>query len=192
MQIKPIQRICKYPLLLRELLKYTDEGHSDHANLSSASNKIDIVVKVANEATAALGERDRLLFIQNKIEASPPLVLSDKKLYKEGNFMFSKQTKKPMEKYLLLCGDVFAICKIVSRTKCTLENLYAVNELILSSAAKSQKNVLNLVVAGTDGKATFHIHCNTDDDYAKWNEGFLEALKANPLDVSHLVFLVTF
>jgi hypothetical protein len=120
-----------------------------------ANEKIDAVVKVANEATAVLGERDRLTFIQNKVDAVPPLMLADKKLYKEGNFSFSKLNKKPTEKYLLLCGDIFAICKIVSRTKCTMENLYAVNELqlspVLAGSPQKQKNILNLVVAGTDG-----------------------------------------
>jgi hypothetical protein len=152
-QIKPIQRICKYPLLLRELLKYTEKDHKDHANLIIASDKIDAVVKVANEATAVLGERDRLTYIQNKIESTPPLNLTDKKLYREGNFQFSKLSKKPTEKYLLLCGEIFAICKIVSRTKCTLEHLYSVNELFLAPTipgSNKSKNV-NIVVTGTDG-----------------------------------------
>jgi hypothetical protein len=68
---------------------------------------------------------------------------------------FSKLSKKPAEKYILLCGDIFAICKIVSRTKCTLENLYSVNELILAPAVagspQKQKLILNLTISGTDG-----------------------------------------
>ena len=69
--IKPIQRICKYPLLLKELLKHTEKTHKDYANLLLAAEKIEAVVKVANEATRLLGERDRIAGIQNKIDATP-------------------------------------------------------------------------------------------------------------------------
>jgi hypothetical protein len=31
--IKPVQRICQYPLLLQELLKHTPDAHQDRANV---------------------------------------------------------------------------------------------------------------------------------------------------------------
>jgi hypothetical protein len=34
--IKPVQRVCKYPLLLKELLKYTPESHIDFSDLTEA------------------------------------------------------------------------------------------------------------------------------------------------------------
>jgi hypothetical protein len=47
--IKPVQRICKYPLLLRELIKCTDESHPDFDKLRSALTKIQSVVASVNE-----------------------------------------------------------------------------------------------------------------------------------------------
>jgi protein subunit release factor A len=47
--IKPVQRICKYPLLLRELLKCTESSHPDHEKLTSALEKIQNVVASVNE-----------------------------------------------------------------------------------------------------------------------------------------------
>jgi hypothetical protein len=31
--IKPVQRICQYPLLLQELLKHTPDAHKDRASV---------------------------------------------------------------------------------------------------------------------------------------------------------------
>ena len=49
--LKPIQRICKYPLLLKELLKATEQDHKDRKLLEVASSKIDDIVKTVNERT---------------------------------------------------------------------------------------------------------------------------------------------
>ena len=47
--IKPVQRLCKYPLLLRELKAQSPEGHPDHDSINTAKAKIDEVVDVVNE-----------------------------------------------------------------------------------------------------------------------------------------------
>lgn len=47
--IKPVQRICKYPLLLRELIKSTEASHPDYVKLTNALAKIQSVVAVVNE-----------------------------------------------------------------------------------------------------------------------------------------------
>lgn len=38
--IKPVQRLCKYPLLIRELLSVTDESKPDYAALLEAQEKV--------------------------------------------------------------------------------------------------------------------------------------------------------
>jgi hypothetical protein len=42
--IKPMQRVTKYPLLLREILKHTDATHSDYAALDNCYTRIAEVV----------------------------------------------------------------------------------------------------------------------------------------------------
>jgi len=41
--LTPIQRICKYPLLLRELIKRTPKGHPDHEDVTEALNLMKTV-----------------------------------------------------------------------------------------------------------------------------------------------------
>ena len=47
--IKPVQRICKYPLLIREIIKNTDASHPDYAELKRALERMQQVVSVVND-----------------------------------------------------------------------------------------------------------------------------------------------
>lgn len=193
--IKPIQRICKYPLLLKELLRHTEKTHKDYANLQLASEKIDSVVKVANEATAILGERDRLASIQAKIDSSTPISLQDKKLYKDGNCNFSKQNKKPAERYVVVCGDLLIVCKIL-RPRYQLDTMYYLSDLSLKGGESpapmtlqqqlqlqpKSKYSLTISVAGQE-RNTFTLHCVNEEECKKWTDAITDAIKANPPEV---------
>jgi len=47
--ITPIQRIPRYPLLLRELLKYTDSDHDDYPNIQKAIESMDKIAQIINQ-----------------------------------------------------------------------------------------------------------------------------------------------
>lgn len=47
--LAPIQRICKYPLLLNELLKATPEDHPDHADVAKAAQDMKKLADTINE-----------------------------------------------------------------------------------------------------------------------------------------------
>ena len=47
--IKPIQRICRYPLLLSEVLKHTEDGHPDKGAIRHAHSVMTCVAQDVNE-----------------------------------------------------------------------------------------------------------------------------------------------
>eukprot|EP01103_Thecamoeba_quadrilineata_P010820 TRINITY_DN2441_c0_g1_i2.p1 TRINITY_DN2441_c0_g1~~TRINITY_DN2441_c0_g1_i2.p1 ORF type:complete len:532 (+),score=124.23 TRINITY_DN2441_c0_g1_i2:27-1598(+) len=47
--IKPMQRICKYPLFLRDMIKNTRDDHPDFKHICRALDEIDALVKDINE-----------------------------------------------------------------------------------------------------------------------------------------------
>lgn len=47
--LKPVQKICKYPLQLTELLKYTDRSHPDYEHIKSAVDEMKAVAQTVNE-----------------------------------------------------------------------------------------------------------------------------------------------
>lgn len=52
--ILPIQRLPRYTLLLKELLKYTQEDHRDYPALSEAFDKMKDVATSVNEVIKQL------------------------------------------------------------------------------------------------------------------------------------------
>ena len=60
----PVQRIPRYKLLLAELLKHTDEGHHDFANITDALEKVTAVANDVNEAIRRQEEMSKLLELQ--------------------------------------------------------------------------------------------------------------------------------
>ena len=81
--IKPIQRICKYPLLLKDLLKHTPSAHSDYEKLESALQKIEFVVSYVNERKRIAENLQKIIDVKDQIESTevcfsflpPPLPL---------------------------------------------------------------------------------------------------------------------
>ena len=63
--IKPVQRICKYPLLIKAIIKSTPANHPDYHILDQALKKIESVVSDVNEGTRqSEGIREMLSIIQ--------------------------------------------------------------------------------------------------------------------------------
>lgn len=91
--IKPIQRVCKYPLLLRELIKYTPENHPDWDPLQSAFSKINSVVADINEAQRQAEGLQRIMEVTKMIDGIDSLVAPGRNYVKEGELTFYKSQK---------------------------------------------------------------------------------------------------
>lgn len=66
--LTPIQRICKYPLQLAELLKFTDSSHPDHVPVSNALAAMKEVAELVNERKRRMECLERIAEWQNTIE----------------------------------------------------------------------------------------------------------------------------
>ncbi|XP_011362929.1 phosphatidylinositol 3,4,5-trisphosphate-dependent Rac exchanger 2 protein [Pteropus vampyrus] len=66
--VTPIQRICKYPLLLKELLKRTPRKHSDYAAVMEALQAMKAVCSNINEAKRQMEKLEVLEEWQSHIE----------------------------------------------------------------------------------------------------------------------------
>lgn len=66
--VAPIQRICKYPLILKELLKQSPRKHSDYAAVMEALQVVKAVCSNINEAKMQMEKLDVLEEWQSHIE----------------------------------------------------------------------------------------------------------------------------
>jgi len=88
--IKPLQRVTKYPLLLKSLMENTSSDHPDHKNLTTCYEECHKVVSIINEQKRQSESIQKLLEIQQSFAASEveqlKLVESSRRFIKEGTF----------------------------------------------------------------------------------------------------------
>ncbi|ORX33708.1 Dbl homology domain-containing protein [Piromyces finnis] len=149
--IKPVQRICKYPLMIKELLKYTSKDSKDHPILENSLTVIENVIAYVNEGTKALEEKERLSGLQARIELSEfpdlQLKLADKHMIKEGNVQ-RLINSKAKDRHMLLFNDCLLICKDWTASykyKYQLEEFLPINSIILKNEIKGHTNVFQLI-----------------------------------------------
>ncbi|XP_067673964.1 intersectin-1-like isoform X4 [Haliotis asinina] len=66
--LKPMQRITKYPLMIKEILKYTPPEHPDHQNLVDALAKAEELCSQVNEGVREKENSERLEWLQNHVQ----------------------------------------------------------------------------------------------------------------------------
>jgi len=82
--IMPVQRIPRYELLLREMLRFSTPDDSDYADLQSAFEKIRDIALYINDRKRRLENANKLLEIQNKMDKEVRLVSRSRQFLKEG------------------------------------------------------------------------------------------------------------
>lgn len=114
--IKPIQRLCKYPLLLRELIRYTDDGHRDYQGLKEALEKIENVVTSVNAQQKTEEEVEEVAEILNKLKGAEQfgvqLMVPGRRFVREGviRMTMKDQTAQSIAHYFLF-SDLLILCE---------------------------------------------------------------------------------
>ncbi|KAJ3293191.1 cytochrome c oxidase subunit 1 [Rhizoclosmatium sp. JEL0117] len=172
--IKPIQRICKYPLLLRELMKHTPKTMADYPELEKALEKMESLATRVNEASQALEKKERLASLLSRIESSTPLPFHEKKLIIEG----LTQMNKGKERHLLLLKDVLVVSKVIAKGRYAMENVFPMYELVFVKANVHAAD--SILRNGT--RTTVHLQHMLDRrditftfdeaSFQKWNDAF--------------------
>eukprot|EP00002_Diphylleia_rotans_P016949 TRINITY_DN3295_c0_g1_i5.p1 TRINITY_DN3295_c0_g1~~TRINITY_DN3295_c0_g1_i5.p1 ORF type:complete len:957 (-),score=199.16 TRINITY_DN3295_c0_g1_i5:390-3260(-) len=79
--IKPVQRLCKYPLLLKELLKHTPEDHEDHVTLKNALASVSEHASGVNQRVKDLRNNERYVSISSRLEGHKGSIISPSRKY---------------------------------------------------------------------------------------------------------------
>uniref|UniRef100_A0A663ET85 Intersectin 2 n=1 Tax=Aquila chrysaetos chrysaetos TaxID=223781 RepID=A0A663ET85_AQUCH len=66
--LKPMQRITRYPLLIKSILENTPENHPDHSNLKLALERAEELCSQVNEGVREKENSDRLEWIQSHVQ----------------------------------------------------------------------------------------------------------------------------
>lgn len=66
--LEPVQRLARYPLLLRQVLHYTDNKTTEHFGLQRALQAAEKALHLTNEAVREAENRARLTEIQDMLQ----------------------------------------------------------------------------------------------------------------------------
>ena len=124
--VKPLQRLCKYPLLIRELVNSTPSDHPDYANLTLSLSKFKAIVDSANERTRHFEQLRKLNIIRELFEKSDCL-----EIFQYGRkYIFDTRTNymkdirdKPIEVLTILFNDLIFIARQRRETLSTLKKI---------------------------------------------------------------------
>mmetsp|Transcript_44225 Transcript_44225/g.70686 ORF Transcript_44225/g.70686 Transcript_44225/m.70686 type:complete len:701 (+) Transcript_44225:2640-4742(+) len=111
--ILPVQRVPRYELLIKELLKHTDEDHPEYTIISSAYSKVSTVAKMINSNLRDHERRTAVLAVQEKFGNSVQLVSPQRWFIREATLRkVCKRKPKPFR--FVLFNDVLIYGSLVS------------------------------------------------------------------------------
>uniref|UniRef100_A0A6B2L3K6 DH domain-containing protein n=1 Tax=Arcella intermedia TaxID=1963864 RepID=A0A6B2L3K6_9EUKA len=196
--IMPVQRLPRYDLLLRELLKLTPENHVDYNNLVKAKDEIQKMNEFINDKQQEHENRLKLEQLQSKIVTSIPLVLTvpNRLFLREGKVNISKNNSSEVKGTLIAMNDILLLTKrdstsidrnIKKITSLILDVVPVIeqpkeeDEMILMDTVKfadkftlrNEGGVQFTLCCGSD---TWTITCENEKEQKNWIKALTEAI----------------
>ncbi|KAJ3089936.1 Myosin 10A, isoform D, partial [Quaeritorhiza haematococci] len=158
--LKPVQRICKYPLLIGQLLKNTPTYHIDHKNLVQAHETINKVVDVVNERRRFVENQQKMLATLAKLEFSRQQLVHEparRFIYEGMLHKFSKSALLPsaVQRWAVLFSDSFILAKppLIKGNRAQVSKIFATGRMVVNDAADDKH------------RFCFCIHVDNGKDY---------------------------
>eukprot|EP01125_Pyxidicula_operculata_P004908 TRINITY_DN1817_c0_g1_i2.p1 TRINITY_DN1817_c0_g1~~TRINITY_DN1817_c0_g1_i2.p1 ORF type:complete len:764 (+),score=191.86 TRINITY_DN1817_c0_g1_i2:34-2325(+) len=110
-QIMPIQRIPRYELLLRDLLKQMEDDHPHHASLSNALDHVSKIALYINDQKRRNEVESRMTQVSEIINQSKQIeiIQPHRKYIAEGDFIVKITGEEPFLSWVVFFNDVIVI-----------------------------------------------------------------------------------
>ncbi|XP_077724506.1 spermatogenesis-associated protein 13 isoform X2 [Canis aureus] len=176
--LTPVQKICKYPLQLAELLKYTTQEHSDYNNIKAAYEAMKNVACLINERKRRLESIDKIARWQVSIVGWEGLDILDRssELIHSGELTKISKHGKSQQRTFFLFDHQLVSCKkdLLRRDVLYYRGRTDMDEVELVDLEDGRdkdwnlhvKNAFKLVSRTTD---EVHLFCaKKHEDKARW------------------------
>ena len=111
--IKPTQRICKYPLLLADILKHTPDYHEDYDKLAQSLEKVKAILDTINERKRVSEATSKLIEINSLLDTCDiDLIVPTRHFIREGLLEVAfKSGGKTQEMKVFLFNDIVIVAR---------------------------------------------------------------------------------
>ncbi|KAH3760926.1 actin cortical patch component, with ef hand and wh2 motif panl [Pelomyxa schiedti] len=172
--IKPVQRICKYPLLIREIKKYIDQSEPEFSNLCEAEDKVK---RILDEVNTKVSEQDEIETFKNN--GDKPLeeldaLFGDSSVIRTGTITQTKKGRTTEVTAYLLSNYKFLFSPVCPNKK---SKLYAL-DLTKSSLRDNPTHSSNGFVVEEKRKYKFSWPLEKYAGYLIWMEDIKHTISA--------------
>ncbi|XP_032846906.2 spermatogenesis-associated protein 13 isoform X5 [Tyto alba] len=178
--LTPVQKICKYPLQLAELLKYTTQEHSDYNNVKAAYEAMKNVACLINERKRRLESIDKIARWQVSIVdwEGPDVLARSSELIHSGELTKISKQGKSQQRTFFLFDHQLVFCKkdLLRRDILYYKDRIDMDEMKIVDAEDGRDKDFNINVKNAFkiiNRATEEIHlfcAKKQEDKKRWME----------------------
>jgi len=160
--VMPLQRVCKYPLLLRELLAQTPAQHPDYQPLQKASQLIGETVITINEKKREAEEQAVMINLQNELDGLKGFTVIGpaRRFNGKGKVIFFEKKKSeeiPAEYFLF--SDIILIC--TPKDESTGRRLFLDSMKIRNAKIKTEAESVSFEIGQLGKQRNIQLSCKS-------------------------------
>lgn len=178
--LTPVQKICKYPLQLQELLKYTKTDHPDFSSVKGALEAMRDVALLVNERKRRMECLEKIASWQMTVEGweGPDMLEESSQLIHQGEVTKGAGGAWPKDVTLFLFDHQLVYCKrdllkrntFVYRGRLNLDMCEVVDMTANKDSSFNMSNGWKIHSVAKNKWYTFS--CKTNPEKLKWMEAF--------------------